>query len=102
PMELAGETNREGVWNTAYRLAEEAGMSVRVASVSPGYDDMSLADSRRVGNPRRVVERHEGEAYAQALHWAEILEPPPRLVVVSTFNEFHENTHIEPSVRYGA
>jgi hypothetical protein len=29
------------------------------------------------------------------------LAPPPDLVVVTSFNEFHENTHIEPSAAFG-
>jgi hypothetical protein len=29
------------------------------------------------------------------------LEPSPDLVVITSFNEFHENTHIEPSVEFG-
>jgi hypothetical protein len=29
------------------------------------------------------------------------LDPSPDLVVVTSFNEFHENTHIEPSMAFG-
>lgn len=29
------------------------------------------------------------------------LNPAPHYVVVTSFNEFHENTHIEPSEKYG-
>jgi glycosyltransferase involved in cell wall biosynthesis len=100
PLELPEAANVENVWNTAYRLAAEAGMPYRVASVSPGYDDTGLADERRSANPRRIVERADGATYRGGLGWIEGLTPEPHLAVISTFNEFHENTHIEASVRH--
>ena len=101
PLELAEATNSEAVWDMAYRLADEAGMRYRVASISPGYDDSALTDPRRLGNPRRIVPRGGGETYRRALSWVTKLDPPPHLVMVSTFNEYHENTHIEASVGHG-
>jgi len=29
------------------------------------------------------------------------LDPSPDLIVITSFNEFHENTHIEPSRGFG-
>lgn len=102
PLELSDDAGRENVWNMGYSLAADAGMTLRVASVSPGYDDTALADARRFGNPRRTVPREGGEIFARSLRWVETLSPPPDLVIVSTFNEFHENTHIEPTLRTGS
>ena len=76
-------------------------MRWRAVAVSPGYDDSALADPRRLGNPRRVIPRRDGETYRQALAWVEKLDPQPHLVTISTFNEFHENTHIEPTSAHG-
>ncbi|MEW9805686.1 glycosyltransferase [Mesorhizobium sp. ZMM04-5] len=101
PLELADSANLENIWNLACRRADEAGMEYRVVSVSPGYDDTGLADVRRLGNPRRAIQRDGGETFARGLNWIEALSPRPDLVVVSTFNEFHENTHIEPSLGHG-
>ena len=101
PLELADEAQRESVWTMGYRLATEAGMRWRAVAVSPGYDDSALADPRRLGNPRRVIPRRDGETYRQALAWVEKLDPQPHLVTISTFNEFHENTHIEPTSAHG-
>jgi glycosyltransferase involved in cell wall biosynthesis len=101
PLELAEEDHREGVWDMGYRLAIESGMRWRVAAASPGYDDSALADPRRLGNPRRIISRRAGDTYRQALSWVERLDPAPHLVTISTFNEFHENTHIEPTTAHG-
>jgi hypothetical protein len=102
PLELAAPDKREAVWSLAYRTAIDAGMRHKVATVSPGYDDSGLLDRRRLGNPYRVVDRNDGETYRRSLAWAEGLNPRPDIVLLSTFNEFHENTHIEPSIRLGS
>lgn len=102
PLELAESDNLDSVWNMAWRLADEAGMQLRVAAVSPGYDDTGLNDPRRIGNPRRSIPRQEGALYRRGLEWIERLEPAPHLVTISTFNEYHENTHIEPTIRHGS
>lgn len=102
PLELAEAQGRREVWDAGYRLANEAGMSVRIATVSPGYDDSRLEDPRRMANRRRVVPRAGGATYREMLDWAAGLSQPPHLVMVSTFNEFHENTHIEPTAGHGS
>jgi hypothetical protein len=35
------------------------------------------------------------------MNFVESLTPEPELVIISTFNEYHENTHIEPSLYNG-
>ena len=49
---------------------------------------------------------HEGKdsplTYQRGLDWIEGLSERPHLVTISTFNEYHENTHIEPSLNNGA
>jgi hypothetical protein len=47
------------------------------------------------------VQRRGGEIYARSFTFAESLDEPPDIVVVSTYNEYHENTHIESSSRNG-
>jgi glycosyltransferase involved in cell wall biosynthesis len=101
PLELADEKNWTKVWTEAYRGAEKAGMEYRVATISPGYDDRDLDDDRRSGNPYRLVPRNDGETYRRTMDFVEDLTDEPHLVIVSTFNEYHENTHIEPSLRNG-
>lgn len=101
PLEVSSEENWVRVWQSAYGSSDLAGMPYRMVSVSPGYDDRSLQDPRRSGNPYRLVPRREGETYVRSFAFAESLEDPPDIVVVSTYNEYHENTHIESSSRNG-
>lgn len=101
PLELADEKNWTEVWQQAYRNAEKAGMEMRVVTISPGYDDRDLVDSERSGNPYRFVPRHDGNTYRRMMSFVESLASEPHLAVISTFNEYHENTHIEPSLRNG-
>jgi hypothetical protein len=67
------------------------------ATVSPGYDDRALAATD--GRSPRVTERRNG-AYYDA-QWRAALQAGADWVVVTSWNEWWENTHIEPSVRYG-
>jgi hypothetical protein len=101
PLELAEEKNWQKVWTAAYRSADKAGMAYRIATISPGYDDHSLDDEVRQGNQYRVVARENGETYQKGMKFVEGLAKPPHLVMISTFNEFHENSHIEPSIKNG-
>jgi glycosyltransferase involved in cell wall biosynthesis len=74
---------------------------IRIFAVSPGYDDRHLTgDARQSGDARRV-DRADGRIYESMLHAAIQASPRPEMVVITSFNEFHENTHIEPSVNYG-
>ncbi|MEM6251686.1 MAG: glycosyltransferase [Cyanobacteria bacterium P01_D01_bin.156] len=101
PLELADKSNWEKVWNAAYQASKRAGMTYRIATISPGYNDQALDDERRTGNPYRNIDRDNGQTYRRAIEFIRTLKLPPHLVMVSTFNEFHENTHIEPSIMHG-
>jgi glycosyl hydrolase family 99 len=66
-----------------------------VADVSPGYDDTHLLD----GRVARVSDRDGGRYYAR--QWQRAIDMRADWVVVTSWNEWFENTQIEPSVRYG-
>ena len=71
-------------------------------SVSPGYDDRHLQSPvEREPNPFRHVSRDNGKTFETCVNFVKGLDRIPRLVTITSFNEFHENTHIEPSQRYG-
>jgi glycosyltransferase involved in cell wall biosynthesis len=101
PLEISSEENWVRAWRNAYDASATAGMSYRMVTVSPGYDDHALMDAARDGNPNRVVPRRDGNVYARSLEFAASLSPPPHFIMVSTFNEYHENTHIELSATNG-
>ncbi len=63
-----------------------------VAPAAPGFD------ARLIGGTR-VVERSDGETFRLELSAA--LNSSPDVIAVISWNEFSENTHIEPSQNYG-
>lgn len=99
PLELCAPASWESVWRQAY--ADAGGLGIRCVTVSPGYDDTALTSAARHGNPHRSVPRQGGAVYRRMWEFALALPEPPGVVLVSTFNEFHENTHIEPTVEDG-
>ncbi len=66
-----------------------------MASVTPGYDDRLLAD-----RPTHVVvDRADGGVYEA--QWSAAIDMAADWVMVTSWNEWFENTEIEPSERYG-
>lgn len=65
-----------------------------VATVMPGYDDTRIRPS---GGHRRD---REGGAYYRGT-WQTAIDSQARVVVITSFNEFKEGSHIEPSEQYG-
>lgn len=63
-----------------------------VAPAAPGFD------ARLIGG-RRVVERRNGETLRREFEAA--LQSSPDVVGLISWNEFSENSHVEPSQRYG-
>ncbi|MGD9723326.1 MAG: glycosyltransferase [Pirellulales bacterium] len=102
PLELSAPTNWERVWAQAYQNSGAGTRNLRVLSVSPGYDDRHLRDPNRKSNPHRWIDRQQGAIYRRMLAYALSVPEPPDMVMISTFNEYHENTHIEPSRNHGA
>ena len=74
------------------RLAQQT-QRVSAATVIPGYDDTKVRD------PGTVAGRRGGELY-RAL-WEEVIEADPDWVLITSFNEWHEGSEIEPSHQAG-
>jgi len=101
PLEVGSRKARQAIWRRSYHdFCEDRG-SLRLFSISPGYDDRALTTPHREKNRWRVVDRDGGRTYEEMQRFALELSPAPDLVVVTSFNEFHENTHIEPSDGFG-
>ena len=79
-----------------YHLLPDGGhRRLWVATVSPGYDDTRLTD----GRVPRVTDR-DGGRYFDA-QWRSALDMRADWVAVTSWNEWWENTQIEPSQQYG-
>lgn len=65
-----------------------------VATVMPGYNDVAT------GRPDAFVRDRAGGAFYRAC-WEGALQSEADWVVITSFNEWMEATHIEPSVNYG-
>ncbi|MCB9782865.1 MAG: alpha-mannosidase [Candidatus Omnitrophica bacterium] len=68
-----------------------------IPSVGPGYDDLPI----RPWNKKNYREREGGDYYSTMFESA--IEARPDFISVTSFNEWHEGTQIEPAVpaKYG-
>jgi hypothetical protein len=80
------------VYATLASLGRAAGRPF-VPAVGPGFDD------RPVRRPATVVARAGEATYDRT--WEAALATDPRWVLVSTWNEWHEGSEIEPSAEHG-
>jgi glycosyltransferase involved in cell wall biosynthesis len=101
PLEVASSQNWQNVWAEAYRRSDCGNRGIRTVTISPGYDDRHLTDRRRENNPFRHIDRKDGKTLNVMTEFVLGQSVMPQLVLVSTFNEFHENSHIEPTKQYG-
>lgn len=99
PLELGERQNWHQIWDREYEASgQESGL--KCVTVSPGYDDSDLNDSARLSGVR-VVSREDGVTYQNSLDYA-LSKPSPAFVFITSFNEFHENSHIEPTRKFGS
>jgi len=62
-----------------------------IPSVGPGYDDTSI----RPWNKQNSKSRADGEYYSK--YWDEAIKLKPKIISITSFNEWHEGTQIEPA-----
>jgi glycoprotein endo-alpha-1,2-mannosidase len=82
--------------------AEHYGRAVKIArshgriscvDVIPGYDDT------KVRHPGLAVDRLDGQVYR--VLWEQAIKADPDWVLITTWNEWHEGSEIEPSYEFG-
>jgi len=61
--------------------------------IIPGYDDT------KIRKPGLKAERFEGELYRTM--WKNAIASDPDWILITTWNEWHEGSEIEPSIEYG-
>lgn len=86
--------NSQAIRTQSYNLSYGGERRVDAATVSPGYDDSHLDRERTF-----VVGRDNGGLYDA--EWQAAVRAQPDWILVTSWNEFWENTHIEPSELYG-
>ncbi|WP_432718336.1 glycosyltransferase [Pectinatus frisingensis] len=102
PLELALDPKkRDTIIKDTYQQYETGNGQIKIFTCSPGYDDRALEDPSRERNRLRYVSRENGDLFKKMLQMALKCEPAPDMVKISTFNEYHENTHVEPTVADG-
>src|SRR5262249_18149216 len=101
PLELSAADEWERLWQLAYDRSDTGRLSLRIATVCPGYDDTHLMSDFRVGNPYRSIGRDNGRVYRRCWDFIFRQNHAPEIVVITSMNEYHENTHIEPSRTHG-
>jgi len=93
---IAGKSAEEiRAWARAtYPKWIETAGNDRIACVTtiPGYDDSTQGRPA----PRPIAERHDGQTY-QVL-WEEAVAAQPDWILITSWNEWHEGSEIEPSV----
>jgi hypothetical protein len=75
------------------QLADGAEKIVAI-TVIPGYDDT------KIRKPGLAVERHDGELYR--IQWEQAIAADPHWVLITSFNEWHEGSEVEPSLQCGS
>jgi len=84
---IAGSTYERNV-----RAGKAAG-KISTVTVIPGYDDT------KIRTPGIAVEREHGELYRTL--WKAAIRVNPDWVLITSFNEWHEGSEIEPSIELG-
>jgi glycoprotein endo-alpha-1,2-mannosidase len=100
---ITGQTQRKtpaeiAAWaHSAYpKMVAAAQGKISTVTVIPGYDDTHVGRPA----PRPVTDRYGGETY-RAL-WREAIAARPDWVLITSWNEWHEGSELEPSVQYGS
>ncbi len=77
-------------------FAAAAPGKISTVTIIPGYDD------RKTGRPppRPVTDRWDGQTYREL--WQAAIAAAPDYILITSWNEWHEGSEIEPSVEYGS
>ena len=91
--EICAEENMEESYAQLVKKCREAG-KIACATVIPGYDDSNIGRARVL-----VAERKNGQLYREL--WDLAMKAQPDWILITSFNEWHEGSEIEPSKENG-
>ncbi len=101
PLQVCDPDSWEHLWRSSYQDAAKLPDAIRTFTVCPGFDDTHLVSEKREALEFRRIGRKSGSTYQEMNDFALSLSPSPDLIVVTSWNEYHENTHIESSQHFG-
>jgi hypothetical protein len=71
----------------------DAACKISAVTVIPGYDDT------KIRTPGLAVQRHDAKLYRA--QWENAIKANPHWVLITSFNEWHEGSELEPSIEFG-
>jgi len=77
------------------QIAAARRQRIACLTIIPGYDDTKLGRPA----PRPTTDRHSGDTYR--VLWEEAIAANPDWILITSWNEWHEGTQIEPSAEHG-
>ncbi|MEM9951170.1 MAG: endo-1,3-alpha-glucanase family glycosylhydrolase [Chloroflexota bacterium] len=96
---LAWANGRSGTYSSQRSNMINAGGSLYIPTIHPGWDEDRIAARDGRPNPTSVRNRNGGQFLATSFNGA--VNSGANVILVGTWNEFMENSHIEPSQQYG-
>ncbi len=90
---VVGGSDMRRIYDSFVWAAESRG-KVSSVTVIPGYDDSNIGRTAPI-----VAPREDGALYDEL--WELAIESRPEWILITSFNEWHEGSEIEPSVEYG-
>jgi hypothetical protein len=98
PLSFSNNTLRVyDLYQDACQLAHSYGKTF-IATVMPGFNNVATA-SNKTSALAQVVDRRNGLTYNES--WLTAKASHPDGYAITSFNEWHEGTEIEPSIEYG-
>ena len=89
---IAGHTDMAAHYREIVQICQEK-RKISSATVIPGYDDSNIGRERPI-----TISRDKGALYRRL--WGAALAANPDWILITSFNEWHEGSEIEPSVEW--
>jgi glycoprotein endo-alpha-1,2-mannosidase len=89
---IAGHTDMTAHYREIVQICREKG-KISAATVIPGYDDSHIGRERPM-----IVSRDKGGLYRRL--WSAASAANPDWILITSFNEWHEGSEIEPSLEW--
>ncbi len=96
---LAWANGSSGRYSSERNATLNAGGSLYIPMVHPGWNENKIAAREGRGNPTSPKDRAGGQFLANSFNGA--VASGADVIMIGTWNEFIENSHIEPSQLYG-